>query len=434
MNNGSNTKAGDMKLSLYNRLVDAGGFHLLHNGFTGALARVDDPDKLRLIGGLLGGEMPQETIGAEDPGLHADLVRMGALIPCGFDERLYMRLLSERAMKSGDLAITAVMTYACNFRCRYCYEGDKRVSDASMGPDTVSGIQEMCRQMSPERIFVTLYGGEPLLNREMCFSLLEGLRIIEKTEVRGQIITNGYLLDEETASALAARGVAAAQVTVDGPPEAHDRKRPLADGGSTFTRVAENIESAAKHMKVAVRVNLGPGETGSYEYVKNRLGGMENVRIYPAVIRDLRGGGTAPECDILADLVGPGALPAMAPGVRIPGCAATNIMGVVVLPDGRMAKCWKEVGGSVPDGLYPMPYGLDVRSLMMIHSAWSAFNPYNPDSPCHDCRLLPSCGGGCPYDHVVGNKPGCAMSESVYERLVVERYAAVQRERGSNWC
>ena len=48
------------------------------------------------------------------------------------------------------------------------------------------------------------------------------------------IVTNGYLFDEATCQRLADHSVDAAQITLDGPPEVHDRRRPLASGQGTF--------------------------------------------------------------------------------------------------------------------------------------------------------------------------------------------------------
>ncbi|MEZ5225877.1 MAG: hypothetical protein R2710_04195 [Acidimicrobiales bacterium] len=70
------------------------------------------------------------------------------------------------------------------------------------------------------------------------------------------IITNGYLLDADMCRELAARRVRSAQIGLDGPPDVHDRYRPLASGGATFGRIVENLHHAADHFDVALRVNL----------------------------------------------------------------------------------------------------------------------------------------------------------------------------------
>jgi len=49
------------------------------------------------------------------------------------------------------------------------------------------------------------------------------------------------------------------QVTLDGPPEVHDRRRPLANGRGTFNQILENLivlGGLAPQVHVALRVNF----------------------------------------------------------------------------------------------------------------------------------------------------------------------------------
>jgi len=159
------------KLSYYNWLIDEDSHLILYNGFTGTLARVDVTDKMLTINSLFSGAKSVKFVKSRDPQLFESLVHGGFLIPNDFDEREYLRLHSNRAKYSGILAITAVMTTACNFACSYCYEELQSIQSETMKASTADAIVSLCKQINPKGVFVTLYGGEPLLNKEICIYL-----------------------------------------------------------------------------------------------------------------------------------------------------------------------------------------------------------------------------------------------------------------------
>ncbi len=68
--------------------------------------------------------------------------------------------------------------------------------------------------------------------------------------------TNGYLLDEEMAAQLRDRVVVSAQVCLDGPPDIHDRMRPLQNGGETFWRIVRNLQVAVDYLPITIRMNV----------------------------------------------------------------------------------------------------------------------------------------------------------------------------------
>ena len=110
-------------------------------------------------------------------------------------------------------------------------------------------------------IGVTWFGGEPLLGKTQLLALSDELiRRCDAadTTYRANIITNGWYLDGATSKALAERRVERAQVTIDGPPDVHDRYRPKVGGGSTFWRIVDNLHAAVEHLRVNVRVNVEP--------------------------------------------------------------------------------------------------------------------------------------------------------------------------------
>ena len=100
---------------------------------------------------------------------------------------------------------------------------------------------------------MTLFGGEPLLSGVAAHRWVEAF--LDRATARGidvAVVTNGYLLKEYLPALRRAR-IREVQVTLDGPREVHDRRRPLASGGGTFDEVVAGIDAA---LEAGLSVNL----------------------------------------------------------------------------------------------------------------------------------------------------------------------------------
>ncbi len=120
-----------------------------------------------------------------------------------------------------------VVTTSCNLSCSYCYEGEKCSGDA-MSLETAMKALHMA--VAPGKPFhVQITGGEPLLESERVFSILELIRR-EEWPVTIAIQTNGVLLDREIIRRLGKYAVSIG-LSVDGPPRLQEELR----GGSAAT-------------------------------------------------------------------------------------------------------------------------------------------------------------------------------------------------------
>src|SRR5207237_369308 len=109
--------------------------------------------------------------------------------------------------------------------------------------------------------------------------------------------TNGYLLDEETCAQLSERRVSSVQVCLDGPPEVHDRMRPLAGGRGSFWHIIQNLHHAIKRLAVAVRMNVDTENFGHTEELLQILAGegfAGKLTVYPGQIVGVNDGTSAP--------------------------------------------------------------------------------------------------------------------------------------------
>ena len=142
-----------------------------------------------------------------------------------------------------DFFIQWHLTERCNLRCRHCYQtGQAEGEDLSLTEvkEVISEISEAMEgwaenyrmDFSPS---LNLTGGEPLLRDDL-------FPIIYETRARGFdifLLTNGTLLDNKKAKALARAGVKGVQVSLDGPVEIHDSIR----GGGSFARTMRGVKN-----------------------------------------------------------------------------------------------------------------------------------------------------------------------------------------------
>jgi uncharacterized protein len=153
--------------------------------------------------------------------------------------------------------LVVVPTFGCNLRCAYCYQ--EPFVSTGMGLISRDNIAALFAYIDrfhldeTPRPYLTLFGGEPLVDASANRDRVE--RIVAAAEQRGlrvAVVSNGYALLEYL-PLLSRPSIREVQVTLDGPPAVHDRRRPLRDGGGTFDRIARGIDTL---IAAGVPVNL----------------------------------------------------------------------------------------------------------------------------------------------------------------------------------
>ncbi|MEQ1895018.1 MAG: radical SAM protein [Planctomycetota bacterium] len=168
----------------------------------------------------------------------------------------------QRAVTSRALQLILLPTEACNFRCTYCYE-DFRLG--RMEPWVVRGVKRLIERRigGLDRLDLTWFGGEPLLARDVVFEILEHARSLASEypalTFASDVTTNGWNLEPELFRRLLDLGARRYQITLDGEPELHDRRRVLAGGGATFERIWNNLlamRAVEEPFEVVLRVHV----------------------------------------------------------------------------------------------------------------------------------------------------------------------------------
>jgi len=141
------------------------------------------------------------------------------------------------------------VTDRCNLRCGYCPHGAglshvRSHGNATMTTGTAIGAVSYFLDRCADRAnpSISFYGGEALLEAELMEEVVAFARRHSRgPEITFSIDTNGLLLAESLIGWLRREEIYL-QISLDGPPDLHDRNRRTAGGGRTCERILENVE------------------------------------------------------------------------------------------------------------------------------------------------------------------------------------------------
>ncbi len=156
-----------------------------------------------------------------------------------------------------------IPTYDCQLRCPYCIQAGRDGRDAERGEThmdeaTVDAAFRAIEKLQPEdqqRAPITLYGGEPLMPRNL--EIVEYM--VQRSTEAGYALhatTNGVGLAHYR-HLLGAGKIEEIQITLDGPQPIHDQRRIGPDGRGTFAAISDNIALALQAgVDVSLRTNV----------------------------------------------------------------------------------------------------------------------------------------------------------------------------------
>jgi uncharacterized protein len=232
------------------------------------------------------------------PGLAADLaVRFGAdeaSAAIEAFERLEILVPADRPRIAFDVvpappALSSLVLHVahdCNLRCGYCYADFGRYG-AEFGMMTaelaIAHVDRFFDQLGDKKqVHVTFFGGEPLMNMPVVFAA--HARAKERALAEGRAIaygitTNGTLLTRELAEFFKREGFTVT-VSIDGPPDVHDRLRPAEGGGGSYGWVMEKVKESG--VDAVARVTLTRRSTDVARIVRHLMGaGFREVGVSP---------------------------------------------------------------------------------------------------------------------------------------------------------
>ena len=268
--------------SRYNIVVEDGGKYLVYNTANAAFAQLDAQGKEALETG-------------EGP-CADDLASWGFLTELSADQELaQQRERFDRARADlSKLELSLIPTYACNYRCPYCYEIGHNDTKGKMDVQTEQAIADFVERRYGTYPFTELvvqwYGGDPSLALDVVERISTQLiSWCDQRKVRyhAMMLSNANLIGEAEAELLARCQVKTVHLTIDGPEEVHNVRRVAADGSNSYAR---NIQAAralrANGINVRATMNVDKVTWPLYREFRDELLAQEGIGLKAAKLCD----------------------------------------------------------------------------------------------------------------------------------------------------
>ena len=307
---------------------------------------------------------------------------------------------------SQHLALTIAPTLGCNFDCIYCYEkehGDFHVMSHEIQEAILDFISQNASTIN--QLSITWYGGEPLLSFDLIKDFSKKvINLCQEYNIAysAVIVTNGYLLTEKISKEFKELNIVGVQITLDGPEDIHDTRRPLQGGQGTFTKIIENLKKCIEYLpNTSLRINVDQANKDRIYEVMDILkdNGLTKVFPYLGYVEPTNEQYEKEQCLTVNDFakleynfensIGDEYSNNKYPRLVSNNCCADSRNAFVIDPYGNLYKCWSDIGleeyclGNVLSGI-------DNKSRIYEYAL------YDPtmDQQCKECNILPICMGG----------------------------------------
>ena len=149
-------------------------------------------------------------------------------------------------------ALCLHVAHTCNLNCEYCfasqgkYHGERAIMTFEVGKRAIDFLVE--HSGSRRNLEVDFFGGEPLMNWQVCKDIVAYARSIEKEKnknFRFTLTTNGMLVDDEVIE-FANREMHNVVLSLDGRKEVHDRLRRDYAGKGSYDVIVPKFQKFAE--------------------------------------------------------------------------------------------------------------------------------------------------------------------------------------------
>lgn len=260
------------------------GEHLVYNVANGAFARLQD-------------QVYEAWRDGSCQGQAADALKSyGFLTEMSHDEELgrQRELFDRQRADTSSLTLSFVPTYACNFRCPYCYEkGHNKIKgtmDEAVMDAILAFVQFKFEQDGFSRLLVQWYGGDPSLALEQVARLSE--QLISWAQCNGvsydaMMLTNANTIGQAEAELMARCRISSVYLTIDGPEHIHNKRRVAANGSNSYERTIQ----AARHLRangIALMATMNTDKVNirHYDELYHKLLQEEGIELFMAKLND----------------------------------------------------------------------------------------------------------------------------------------------------
>lgn len=381
----------------------------------------DEPDKVLLyhtarqsMARLDRSLLDDAQFGRLTPEEEQALAGLGFLVPDHSTEQAQiLGLFAPERVQQRPFTALVTLNLDCNLDCIYCYEKSFR-GKRYMNTETADQLCDYLinHHIAQRReVIIDFYGGEALLSLLLLKRIAE--RVGEAARQQGtsfsfNLITNGVLLTRAIVEPLKQLGLRSVRITLDGPPEIHNRQRPFVSGNGSFDQIVSNIEQICD----SVTVQIG----GNYF--------QDNYQRFPQLLDMLLERGITPERlgYILFTPITPPAVEAGIGDLSM-GCACSSEPWLVeaglylreeilkrgfATPRPKLSACMVEFESELVIGwdgsLYKCPAFMGCDNLIigsLTDGIGDFCDSHNMDvwkqPECLECKYLPLCFGGCRF-------------------------------------
>jgi uncharacterized protein len=198
----------------------------------------------------------QKDINLPNDDFVRELTARGYLMDSNEEAKLYrgkyLNFIDSR--DKDEIQLFFITNYSCNFACSYCYQDQYNNPNQELSTNLIdSFFQFIHLEFAGRKKYITVFGGEPLLNSSKQKGLINHLiERANESDLEICFVTNGYNL-EEYIPILKRGKIREIQVTLDGTETIHNKRRFLKSGEGTFNKIVKGIDSCLQNL---IPVNL----------------------------------------------------------------------------------------------------------------------------------------------------------------------------------
>lgn len=414
------------KESRYNKFFSHNGSIFLFNFFTRACIKVNQYESNKVRETLKINYLSE----GENKNYQDILIKNGFVISDVIDEiEVLEYLYNANYFRTDEINIVLVPTLQCNFKCPYCFETGHR-EENSERKDYFTVLKKFADNnfRNKKRVHITLFGGEPLLKRDEIFSFLDYLS--KQSGMYGynlstNLVTNGFLLDDDTVSTLLNYDCISIQITIDGSKETHNKLRVLHNDGETFDTIINNFKNAVhqginsqSNARFILRINLLNQNVDDIESIFPLFTKEEqekiNIIFRPIYITrhfEESNSNSIFDLKIFYDIAKKYGFNITKSTYFLQHCESEgDINFFYITPDLQMWKCINNMSVKVANIGYIEETGNMELNSIPIATWYQKSNPFM-DEKCRNCQNLPICYGGCILHYIKTGKRKCISED-----------------------
>ncbi len=244
------------KLNGYNIVLDmcSGSVHAVDEIAYDVIARYKEATEDEIVAEMLQKYGDREDVTEQE--LHDCVADVRALEQSGklFTPDDYETMAGELKNRSGNVvkALCLHVAHTCNLNCTYCfasqgkYQGDRALMSFEVGKRALDFLIE--NSGTRTNLEVDFFGGEPLMNWDVCKRLVAYARTqepIHHKNFRFTLTTNGMLIDDDVID-FANREMSNVVLSLDGRKEIHDRLRKDYAGNGSYDRIVPKFQELVR--------------------------------------------------------------------------------------------------------------------------------------------------------------------------------------------